>query len=320
MAQPLFIQNVIALIWDFDKTLIPGDMQDPLLKHYKVDSTQFWEEVDSLPAFFQKQGLDLVLRDTVYLNHILTYVRHNRFKGLNNQLLRELGKQIQFHEGMPEFLGKIKQYLLSHTEFKDHDIRLENYVISSGLRQMILGSKAAVHLDGVWANEFVEQLPLPGYLEHKDPPVDNPGTLLDIGYTIDTTTKTRALFEINKGSNVEKGIHVNSYMEPEDRRVPFQNMIYIADGPSDVPVFSLLNQNGGKTFAVYEKGNKKGFSQVNELQKQKRVQAFGEAIYTEGSHTVMWIQNTVDEIANRIIRDRESYFKTRLGKPPTHLS
>ena len=76
----------------------------------------------------------------------------------------------------------------------------------------------------------------------------------------------------------------------------------------------------GKTFAVYEKGNKKGFSQVNELQKQKRVQAFGEAIYTEGSHTVMWIQNTVDEIANRIIRDRESYFKTRLGKPPTHLS
>ena len=85
-------------------------------------------------------------------------------------------------------------------------------------------------------------------------------------------------------------------------------MIYIADGPSDVPVFSLVNKNGGRTFAVYKKGAKNEFIQVNELQKQGRVQSFGEADYTEESQTAMWILNAIDEISRRISKDRDLAF------------
>jgi hypothetical protein len=104
-----------------------------------------------------------------------------------------------------------------------------------------------------------------------------------------------------------------------DRRVPFQNMIYIADGPSDIPVFSLINQFGGRTFAVYQPGSSKEFSQVNNLQKQKRVQSFGEANYTEDSQTSMWIKNAITEICSQIVKNRERALGDKIGKPPKHL-
>ena len=80
MSQPLFIQNIIALIWDFDKTLIPGYMQEPLFEHYNVDSKQFWKEANELPNYYRKNGLDLIVPDTVYLNHFITYAREGIFK------------------------------------------------------------------------------------------------------------------------------------------------------------------------------------------------------------------------------------------------
>ncbi|MBW2408881.1 MAG: haloacid dehalogenase-like hydrolase, partial [Deltaproteobacteria bacterium] len=104
-----------------------------------------------------------------------------------------------------------------------------------------------------------------------------------------------------------------------DRRVPIQNMIYIADGPSDIPVFSIVNQFGGRTFAVYRPGSKAEFSQVNNLQKQGRVQSFGEANYTEGSQTAMWLKNAISEIADLIGTHRERSLGDKIGKPPRHL-
>jgi hypothetical protein len=96
-------------------------------------------------------------------------------------------------------------------------------------------------------------------------------------------------------------------------------MIYIADGPSDIPVFSLINRFGGRTFAVYQPGSSREFSQVNNLQKQKRVQSFGEANYTEGSQTSMWIKNAICEICSQIVKNRESALGDKIGKPPRHL-
>ena len=129
----------------------------------------------------------------------------------------------------------------------------------------------------------------------------------------------RIFFEINKGSNKIPDIAVNAMIPDEDRRVPFQNMIYIADGPSDIPVFSLINQYGGRTFAVYQPGSSKEFSQVNNLQKQKRVQSFGEASYTEDSQTSMWIKNAITEICRQIVKNRERALGDKIGKPPRHL-
>src|SRR5262245_66538591 len=86
---PGYTQNVIACVWDFDKTLIPGYMQEPIFRRFKVDERAFWEEVNGLPAFHRRHGLELVAQDSTYLSHILTYVRHGLFPGLNNRMRSE---------------------------------------------------------------------------------------------------------------------------------------------------------------------------------------------------------------------------------------
>jgi hypothetical protein len=137
---------------------------------------------------------------------------------------------------------------------------------------------------------------------------------------LDNTTKTRAIFEINKGSNVFPEIDVNSYIALEDRRVPFQNMVYIADGPSDVPVFSVVKGQGGRTYAVYPPRAEADFQQVNELLREGRVHAFGEANYEAGSSTAIWLGQAVDEIAARITADRNSVLEAKVGRPPGHIT
>ena len=320
MTQPLFLQNIIACIWDFDKTLSPGYMQAPIFEMYKVDPQKFWKEVEQLPSYYKKNGLDLISTDTLYLNHLLTYARQGTFKGLNNATLRKLGSHIELYEGLPDFFDKIKYFVSQNPEYAQHEIQVEHYIVSTGLRQMILGSRIAPHVDGVWGCEFVEDTPSPGYLDGgKKTDPEKTKIISQIAYALDNTTKTRAVFEINKGSNKIPDIEVNAMIPDEDRRVPFQNMIYIADGPSDIPVFSLINRYGGRTFAVYRPGSNREFSQVNNLQKQKRVQSFGEANYTPGSQTSMWIENAVTEICSQIVINRERALGDKIGKPPKHL-
>jgi len=93
----------------------------------------------------------------------------------------------------------------------------------------------------------------------------------------------------------------------------------VADGPSDIPVFSIINQFGGRSFAVYQHGSKEEFAQVNNFQKQGRVQSFGEANYTEGSQTAMWIKNAISEVADSIVRSRARALGDKIGSPPKHL-
>jgi hypothetical protein len=320
MTQPLFLQNIIACIWDFDKTLSPGYMQAPIFELYKVDPKKFWKEVDELPNYYKKDGLDLISTDTLYLNHLLTYTKQGKFKGLNNTRLKELGAKIELYNGLPEFFNKLKRYVTLESKYEQHDIHLEHYIVSTGLRQMILGSKIAPFVDGVWGCEFVEKAPPPDYLDASvKSALEDPKIISQIAYALDNTTKTRAVFEINKGSNKFPDIDVNAMIPDEDRRVPFQNMVYIADGPSDIPVFSLINRFGGRTFAVYQPGSKEEFAQVNNLQKQKRVHSFGEANYTEGSQTSMWIKNAIVEISDQIVKNRERALGDKIGKPPKHL-
>ena len=322
MAQPLFLQNIIAFIWDFDKTLIPEYMQAPLFDHYGIDEDRFWREVKALPDHYRKSGLDLISADNLYLNHILTYAKSGIFKDLNNELLKKLGGHINFYDGLPGFFDEIKASVNRIDGYRQHDIQIEHYIVSTGLRQMIMGSKIAPFTDGVWGCEFIE-VPAPAsYLQTKTKSAAAEGKpiISQIAYALDNTTKTRAIFEINKGTNKLPDIDVNAKIADEDRRVPIQNMIYIADGPSDIPVFSIVNQFGGRTFAVYKPGSKAEFAQVNNLQKQGRVQSYGEAIYTAGSQTAMWLRNAVTEIADQIVINRERALKETIGKPPRHLN
>lgn len=254
MAHSLFAQNVIAVIWDFDKTLTPQYMQAPLFKKFDVDEKTFWNEANGLASLYKNNGMYNVSADTLYLNHILTYVEEGIFQGLNNQMLFDLGSEITFFPGLPEFFKTLEDSVRSVPRFATHEIFVEHYIVSTGIRQMIMGSKIAQFVKSVWGCEFVEVVGRPGYLDTNTPLFDDaePTIIRNIGYAIDNTTKTRALFEINKGTNKRPEIQVNATIAHQDRRVPFENMIYIADGPSDVPAFSIVNQYGGKTFAVYK--------------------------------------------------------------------
>jgi hypothetical protein len=303
MNRQLFPQNVIAMIWDFDKTLIPGNMQSPLFRHFDIDEGEFWAEVDGLEEFYRSHGSKLIQRDHLYLNHILTYVREGKMPGLGNDLLRDLGAEIDFYTGMPDFFELARKAIEARPRFAEHQIRLEHYVISTGLRQMILGSAVAP----------------PGYGAEQGQLFSPEGAIRQLIYTIDNTSKTRAIFEINKGTNKNPSIDVNAKIAQEDRRVPFQNMVYVADGPSDVPVFSIVESNGGRTYAVYRPGSQREFQQAARLLEQGRVDAFGEANYSDGSHTAMWLMHAVEEIAHRIVNDREDALNQRMGLPPTHV-
>jgi hypothetical protein len=137
---------------------------------------------------------------------------------------------------------------------------------------------------------------------------------------IDNTTKTRAIFEINKGTNKNPAIEVNSKVTPEDRRIPIQNMIYIADGPSDVPSFSVVSKGGGKTYAVYNPTSRGEFEQNDRLRHSGRIDHYGPADYTEGSATDNWLHLQVEKICDRIVAERESSVASRTARPPRHLT
>jgi hypothetical protein len=181
---------------------------------------------------------------------------------------------------------------------------------------MIEGSKLAPYIRDTWACELLPEAPPPGYRKLLTAATD--GVLTEIGYTIDNTSKTRAIFEINKGVNVNPGMSVNVQMAEDRRRVPIRNMIYIADGPSDVPSFSVINNMGGKTLGVHPPGQKH-FESAATLEEQGRVQSMAEANYTKGSPADMWLRRAVSQIAKGIVASRESALSS-YGAPPSHLA
>ena len=319
MAGP-FSQTVIAVVWDFDKTLIPGNMQSPLFARYGVDERAFWDEVDALGDFYLAHGARRVADDSLYLNHILEYVRAGVFKGLSNATLLELGAELTYHPGMPDFLARLRDTVHDEPAFQRADVTLEHYVVSTGLRPMIEGSAIRPYVEDVWACEFIEAHHPPGYVRPEQRQLFPSTEITALGYQIDNTSKTRALFEINKGTNKRPEIHVNSALSADLRRVPFEHMIYIADGPSDVPAWSVVRANGGLAFGVYQRGSLAQFEQISSLQRDGRIHAFAEADYTPDSTAYLWLTTEVRRIAERIVEDRELAVRRAVRSAPRHVS
>ena len=319
MAATLFTQNIIACIWDFDKTLIPEYMQSPLFRRYGIAEQAFWSETNALIEEYRKRGYH-VSGENGYLNHLLTYVKHGRMPGLNNSLLRECGREIRLYPGLPEFFPASQAWVGERQEFAKHEIRLEHYIVSTGLAEMIRGSAIAPCVDGIWGCEFIENPLPPGFIGQKELEIEAAAEIAQIGAVIDNTTKTRALFEINKGTNKNPAIDVNANIAPEDRRIPFQNMIYIADGPSDIPSFSVVKKNGGKAYAVYNPDVPAEFEQNDRLRQVGRIDHYGPADYTLNSPTARWLKMHIQSICQRIITDRENAVALKVSRPPRHLS
>lgn len=294
------MSDVIATVWDFDKTLIPGYMQDPIFKAYKKDSGEFWKENNAEVEKHRKDGLD-VNADTYYLNLFIRYSQSGQaFDGLNNQKLEDFGTKLEFYPGAVELFRKIQE-MNNDEQYREFGIQFENYIVSTGFKKMIEGSAIKPYVKKIWGAELI----------------DRDGRLAEIAYSLDNTSKTRALFEINKGVGMVDGatIDVNSKIPSELRRVQFCNMVYVADGPSDVPAFSVLNQKGGSTLAVYPKGNEKAFASVDKLCRDRRVQMIAEADYTENSGAYMWLMCRLKEQAETIIENKKQLYRTGPGTP-----
>jgi len=292
-------------------------MQDPLFAEFNVDPKTFWDESNALAEYYKAVGCR-VSKDTVYLNHMLSYVKHGVFAGLTNNKLRELGAAIGLAPGIPEFFGRTRSLVASNENYQRHEIKVENYVVSTGLRAMIEGSGLFQHVDGIWACDLLPEAAPPGYREQL--PARLPDVVAQVGYTIDNTSKTRAIFEINKGVNVQGDdgpLEVNSVVSEDSRRVPIRNMIYIADGPSDVPSFSVVNKMGGKTLGVYAPGPK-NYNNAAELQEQGRVHSIAAADYAEGSAADMWLTRAIGQIADEVVRNRERALAS-YGNAPGHV-
>jgi hypothetical protein len=289
-------QNVLAVVWDFDKTLISHYMQDPIFAAYGVDGKQFWDEVNALPALYRSHGVP-VNPETIYLNHLLAYVRSGRFAGLTNAKLRSLGQNLKFFPGVTDLFQATHQ-LVDREPYKTFGLKVEHYIVSTGLAEIIRGSLVAPFVDTVWGCELLEATYVPG--TGGLAATADPGCVTEVAATIDNTTKTRALFEISKGVNKHPEVSVNQKMSEDERRVPLANMIYIADGPSDVPAFSVVRKGGGKTLAVYRSQDKDSFNQARHLQEDQRVDHFAEADYRGGTNASLWILATLEDQAQRI--------------------
>jgi hypothetical protein len=311
-------RHILACIWDFDKTVIPGYMQAPLFKAYGIEEAAFWTEVNRLPEFYAKKGIR-VSKDTVYLNHLLSYVKNGPLKGLSNQRLRELGAEITFCHGLPDFFDTLKTHAHTVGAHLNLEITLEHYIVSTGLAEMIRGSQIAPHVEGIFGCEFIEQPLPPGFAQQDELVLSDSGEISQIGVMVDNTIKTRFIFEINKGTNKNAGIDVNAVVSTTDRRVPFENMIYIADGPSDVPVFSLVRKGGGMTYAVYDEAKESEFRQNDQLHEAGRVHGYGPNDYRDNSFTPRWLRKRVEDTIERIAREQEYALGNRITQPPRHL-
>lgn len=300
------MENVIAVIWDFDKTLVKGYMQNPIFEEYGVDGKTFWRENDEMVRAYAAQDV-LLNPDTAYLNLFLRYVREGRFAGLDNTKLASFGPKQTFYNGIPEIFNTTKSLLVNDSLCREYNIRVEHYIVSTGFRKVIMNSAIAQYVEHVWGCEMIDG-------------VDSKGdsVISEIGYTIDNTTKTRALFEINKGVYKRDGVQVNMKMSDEQKRVSFKNMIYIADGPSDIPAFSVVKSRGGATFAIYPKMDARAMEQVEKMRMDGRIDMFAEADYSDGTMASMWICNKIRSMAERI-KEEEKIRRRCVDSTPHHF-
>ncbi len=268
------MSDVIALICDADQTLNPELMQKPLFEHYGVTPKDFFAEVSKRVESIRKQG-KRIQSELAYLNLILEKIADGTFKNLNDVLLRKIGKDIEFCKGVPAVFGKLRKLLAA--EFPE--IKLEVYVVSSGMKELLMGSALMTcpeeeRINDVYACEFLEKNDV----------------LSEVVLNVSYTEKTRFLFEISKGTaKVNERIPI--------KRVPFKQMIYVGDGLSDVPCFSLLMDNGGHCLGIYDPDNKESYEKVKKLLDDKRVHAIGPWDYTEKSPTYKWLVKRIRKIA-----------------------
>ena len=265
-------KHIIALLYDFDKTLCAKDMQEySFIPNIGMEAAEFWSEANKISV---KNNMDRIL---AYMYLMMKMAKKNDLP-ITKESFQALGKDVILYKGVKSWFKRINNY------GKSLGVEIEHYILSSGLKEIIEGTSIASEFKKIYACEF-------HYNERGN--ADWPQQAVNF------TTKTQFLFRISKGVlDVLDDVKLNTKINDEERRIPYQNMIYFGDGLTDVPCMKLVKQYGGHSIAIY---NKKEKHKVEPLLRDERVNFICESNYTENSQ----LETLVKQIIKKVAADNE---------------
>lgn len=259
-----------ALIYDFDGTLAPGNMQEyDFIPAVGQSNREFWNDANSLA---EEQDADMTL---TYMAKMLEAARSRKLS-LRREAFQESGRNIRLFPGVKEWFGRINAYAAAR------GVRVLHYINSSGLKEMIEGTPIAPEFRKIYACSFL---------------YDVDGIAYWPGVAVNYTNKTQFIFKINKGvESVSDCKLVNQYIEERERPVPFSRMIYVGDGTTDIPCMRLVKNSGGHSIAVYNPEIRNARRELNGLIRDNRVSHVCPADYSEGSEMDTLVKTIIDKI------------------------
>ena len=259
---------VVAICYDFDKTLSPDDMQaQGFIQSVGYEISEFWQESNWLA---ERNDMD---QNLAYMFKMIENAER-RVLFTKNALLK-YGAQVHLFPGVENWFRRIRDY------GEAHGVIVEHYIISSGLKEMIEGTAIAGEFEKIYASSFF-------YNEKGVPKWP--------AQVVNYTNKTQFLFRIEKGVLDINDLGVNDAFAPEDIRVPFRNMIYIGDSDTDIPCMKLVNTYGGHSIGVYN-GDKLDKSKVYKMMREGRIRYYAPADYSEGTQLDELVKAIIDRTA-----------------------
>ena len=259
---------VVAICYDFDKTLSPDDMQaQGYIQSVGYDVAQFWKYTNDLA---EQNDMD------VNLAYMFKMVQEAEGKLIfNRDKLFEYGSKVKVFPGVETWFERIREY------GRQKGVIVEHYIISSGLREMIEGTAMADSFTRIYANSFF---------------YNEKGIAQWPALVVNYTNKTQFLFRIEKGVLDINDPGVNEFYNPEDLRVPFRNMVYIGDSDTDIPCMRLVNSLGGHSIGVYNPETKDK-TKVYKMIRDNRIKFFAAADYNEGTEIDELVKAIIDRTA-----------------------
>lgn len=268
-------QPILAICYDFDKTLSPEDMQaQGYIQSIEYEVADFWKESNKLAS---DNDMD---QNLAYM-----YMMRDKSRGkvlFTKETLRQDGGKVRLFPGVSTWFDRINEY------GKSKGVIVEHYIISSGLKEMIEGTEVAKEFKKIYASSFY---------------YNDAGEAVWPAQVVNYTNKTQFLFRIEKGVLDVNDQEVNSFFEPNQYRVPFRNMIYIGDSDTDIPCMKLVNINGGHSIGVYD-SDSKDKSKVFRMLDENRIKYFAPADYEEDSTLERLVKKIIDRtISNEILEE-----------------
>lgn len=280
--KPGFRRSTLAIVYDFDGTLTPQPMQEyTVLPQLGISGDVFWAEVD---AEVKRTGGDPIL---TYMRLLVEKIEANKAH-LSREALRDLAAGIKYYPGVESWFERIDAYVDARSEGR---VQTRHYIVSAGLGEILEGISIKHHFSRIYASQY--------YFDHHEaarfPTV-----------VINDTAKTQYLFRINKGR--EEALEtINEYMPEAERPIPFQHMLYVGDGLTDVPCMTVVKNYGGFSVAVHKPRNQGSIEVCRRLADANRIDFYAPADYRQGRRLEQRVQTILDLIIARINFEHERH-------------